>query len=258
MYLQNILLEGIEKISEMDSRERIKEIAKEIDAAAVKSIANDKKGKLNEESIISDLVNQFMIPEVYKRVARRSMQLKQQRHLLAAHDALFKQIEEMPPIERSLTSAMKVSNAVIEDLITEIASARSSLSEISSDEEVGVHEAKRMIDKIIRNIIPSPKRSRVLQTPGRKAANATITDLLTTAVAPVSTDPKPNVIRRIYQSFNQRDIQTDMDAVKERLQELDVESENQESTDITATDTESDDEYEYDDDDEMEYEIDEF
>lgn len=124
LYLENVLIEGIEKISEEESRNKIREIAKRIDEEANKN--------LNEENIISELVRDFVLPEVDKRIDRKNKQFEKTKHILAANNAFNEFIEKIPPIERSLGSAEEVTQVIVNELIE---NAFPSFHEISEEEE---------------------------------------------------------------------------------------------------------------------------
>lgn len=112
VYLENVLIEGIEKISEEESRNQIREMAKRIDEEASKT--------LNEENIISELIEGFVLPEVDKRIDRKNKQFEKTKHILAANNAFNEFIEKLPPIERSVGSAEEVTFDILNEMIDNV------------------------------------------------------------------------------------------------------------------------------------------
>lgn len=142
LYLENVLIEGIEKISEEESRNKIREIAKRIDEEANKN--------LNEENIISELVRDFVLPEVDKRIDRKNKQFEKTKHILAGNNAFNEFIEKIPPIERSLGSAEEVTQVIVNELIE---NAFPSFDEISEEEEEIEDKIKTCAEQAVSQIM---------------------------------------------------------------------------------------------------------
>ena len=163
LYLENILLEEVDRIADVKAREKVQQTARNIDIAAKEFKMQEQesddllKTEENEENIVSDLVNHYLFPEVYKQIARRNMKLKQQRHLLAAHNAIYEHIDKIPPHDLSIGSAEKISQIVLKELIADVVSSDTLMSPISSDVNLAQNEAMSAIRKAIRKAIPSKK-----------------------------------------------------------------------------------------------------
>lgn len=125
LYLENVLIEGVEKISVEESRNKIREIAKRIDEEANKT--------LNEENVISELVRDFVLPEVDKRIDRKTKQFEKTKHILAANSAFNEFLETIPPIERSSGSAEEVTQLILNELIE---NTFPNFDEISEEDEI--------------------------------------------------------------------------------------------------------------------------
>lgn len=140
LYLENVLIEGVEKISEEESRNKIREIAKRIDEEANKN--------LNEENVISELVRDFVLPEVDKRIDRKAKQFEKTKHILAANNAFNEFIEKIPPIERSLGSAEEVTQVIVNELI------ENTFDEISEEEDDPIKKcAEQAVSQIMSEVL---------------------------------------------------------------------------------------------------------
>ncbi|XP_055597203.1 cilia- and flagella-associated protein 91-like [Uranotaenia lowii] len=113
-YLVNSLLERIDRESLDENREKIHELAKKFDTEA------DKQGSLLEEqhhhtgTIASCFMDEMMLPDVFCRVARENIKLKQKPLLAQAHEAIFQKIEDQLPdnLEEQLIEKMKEELAI--------------------------------------------------------------------------------------------------------------------------------------------------
>ncbi|CAL9685616.1 unnamed protein product [Knipowitschia caucasica] len=79
LYLEDIILETLERVADDQARKEIHQLVKE-----VSDVAWALEESLQSETIVHELVYNFLIPEVAKTSARQQAKQKQQRHLQAA------------------------------------------------------------------------------------------------------------------------------------------------------------------------------
>lgn len=100
MFLENILIEETNLKATKDAQQEIQNLAKQIDLQANNveefKIKNEEQNVAifsDNEKTIFDITDNFLFPEILKRLAHKSMKNKQLRHLRAAHHELYKQID---------------------------------------------------------------------------------------------------------------------------------------------------------------------
>ncbi|KAI0230090.1 hypothetical protein LSAT2_019523 [Lamellibrachia satsuma] len=91
-YLENVILESMDRSADDETRVEIQEYAKKINDIAYKVESN--RTELQSEEIVSELVHAFLIPEAQKQSVRQKVQQQQRKHLLAAHREIHKTGEE--------------------------------------------------------------------------------------------------------------------------------------------------------------------
>ncbi|XP_056146039.1 cilia- and flagella-associated protein 91 [Lampris incognitus] len=82
LYLEDIILDTIDKTADQQAREEIRKMATEVDNIAY--AMEESRTDLQSEEIVSELVYSFLIPEVQKINVRHRVQQSQRRHLQAA------------------------------------------------------------------------------------------------------------------------------------------------------------------------------
>ena len=94
-FMEVLIPEIIEKIVDNEAKDYITNIAKIIDIEASKSMdfSNDEH---HNRKIILNLLHEFLIPEVSKRIQRQNLKDMQLVCLLAAHDALYNHLDDLP------------------------------------------------------------------------------------------------------------------------------------------------------------------
>lgn len=144
MFLENVLIEGIDRIADESSRKYIRNIAKKIDIEANKSLderdeidfeqgmcstsqadpqnvrfavsrSESKEDAENpEKAIVKEMLKEFMVPEICKRILAQQMKNQQKKYLRAAHQSLYAHLEVLP-----LEEVQDV-RIVCEDLVNEV------------------------------------------------------------------------------------------------------------------------------------------
>lgn len=92
-YLENIILESIDRTAESQARLEISDLAEKINDVAYEM--EDKRTQLDSEEIVADLVHCFLIPEVQKKTVREKIKRDQRKYLLAAHKEIHKDSEDV-------------------------------------------------------------------------------------------------------------------------------------------------------------------
>nr|XP_019550497.2 cilia- and flagella-associated protein 91-like [Aedes albopictus] len=96
IYLENALLEKVEGDNLNDTRGKIQELVKKFDTEADKRISSVEDTSQNQGTIASCLMDELLMPEIYRRVARENIKMKQKPLLAEAHDAIFQKVELKP------------------------------------------------------------------------------------------------------------------------------------------------------------------
>ncbi|KAJ3591863.1 hypothetical protein NHX12_006994 [Muraenolepis orangiensis] len=82
LYLEDIVLASVEQTAELQAREEVRRIAREVNHIAY--AMEESLNELQSEEIVSELVYSFLIPEVQKISVRQKVRDRQRRHLQAA------------------------------------------------------------------------------------------------------------------------------------------------------------------------------
>lgn len=142
MFLENVLIGGIDRIADENSRKYIRNVAKRIDIEAHKSLdvndvidfekehrvcstSQDAIIKLSksvddaenpEKAIVKEMLKEFMVPEICNRILGQQKINEQRKNLLAAHQALYAH-SEITPLEEVVDVRI-----VCEKLVNEVIS----------------------------------------------------------------------------------------------------------------------------------------
>lgn len=112
--MEVIIPEIIEKIADNEAKDYITKIAKMIDHEASKSLEFTNNEHHNRQ-IIFNLLREFLIPEVSKRIQRQNLKDLQFACLLSAHDALYQHLDELPLNE--IHDCKIICQDIVEDII---------------------------------------------------------------------------------------------------------------------------------------------
>ncbi|KOX70777.1 AMY-1-associating protein expressed in testis 1 [Melipona quadrifasciata] len=114
-YLEDIIKEGIEWISDETTKVYISKLCNKIDD--ISKAAQKNATKLAEEEIVANMIYNFVLPEVERTSVRKDIRKKQQAYLQNAHAVIYKEILNLPVIENknvSITGCGKKHNKKIE------------------------------------------------------------------------------------------------------------------------------------------------
>ncbi|XP_006884379.1 PREDICTED: protein MAATS1 [Elephantulus edwardii] len=92
-YLEDIILNTEANTAEEQAREEIQKMAEEINDIAYEM--ESRRTQLQSEEIVAELVYRFLIPEVQKDFVKEKVRNAQRKHILAAHEIIHRDIEEM-------------------------------------------------------------------------------------------------------------------------------------------------------------------
>lgn len=167
LYLENILLEGVHRATDDNSREYIRKVAKQIDRKASKSVTFDEdvdqfsdesntedvsegSGKLAEipqQKVVIELLKDNMLPKIINRIKNEHLLVRQKKFLMSAHHDLFKEEFE----EAKLEQERKLCAEILNDFI-EIATAEC-LSPAESVESQESKQAGELASQIVTQIL---------------------------------------------------------------------------------------------------------
>lgn len=123
-YLENVLMQGLDNIADSDARTNIRNVARQIDEDTCKSMStkfNEMNYIPNDEEIVTDLVNNFMFPEIYKRIARRDENKRKNATLLTAHNTIYNNLTDKYPIrEKLIESNENIVSSILNEIVTNI------------------------------------------------------------------------------------------------------------------------------------------
>lgn len=181
MYLEHCLTDNMERVGECEAKNIIYTLAKRIDQEADNNINPNYHGvKKNNKIVVSELVNSFVFPEVYKRIVRRQNEIKSKTDLLVAHNALYKTVDNLSMDYSCVCSAEKINASILNNLLADIISSTTTLSTITSDEDAAQHELMWAIKRAINIALPDePKvKPRKWKTSSERVVGEVIGDLI--------------------------------------------------------------------------------
>lgn len=150
IYLENALLEKVEGDSLDDTRGKIQDLVKKFDTEADKRISSIEDPSQNPGTIASCLMDELLMPDIYRRVARENIKMKQKPLLAEAHDAIF-QKDELKPLD-------SVPEDVMESLRKETAGDQLEEGQVVDDQAPDLDtrtEGQIIIGDILSNMIDS-------------------------------------------------------------------------------------------------------
>ncbi|XP_067008009.2 cilia- and flagella-associated protein 91-like [Anabrus simplex] len=121
LYLEDIIVESMNWVAEAEARLYIKEVVKTIDQAAHE--AHHRGNAIEEEELVADLINNFVVPEVQKEMVRKKIKARQEKYLRAAHEAIYNKLDPMKhqlptktPVDAAATSGEQdMENVAVEE-----------------------------------------------------------------------------------------------------------------------------------------------
>merc|ERR1712150_317456 len=90
-YLTNVICGAIEQTADEQATQEVEELAEKINRVAHEMESS--RTQLQSEEIVAELVTSFLLPEVEKIHMRDNVRRNQRRHLLAAHQAIYQEVD---------------------------------------------------------------------------------------------------------------------------------------------------------------------
>lgn len=159
LYLEDILLEGVNRVDGEGSRELIRKIAKKIDRKASRAVTfeeqiEDYSDESNTEDVseLSTTVNEIPIQKVKRidRIKSKNFVTQQQKYLEAAHQELFRDEFQQAILDKERQMYSEIMNEMIDSATVEY--SRPSESRGSAEAEV---LASQIVEHILNEIIES-------------------------------------------------------------------------------------------------------
>ncbi|KAG7201665.1 hypothetical protein KM043_004395 [Ampulex compressa] len=118
-YLEDIIKEGVECVSDEAAKKYILELSEKVDIAS--KYAEDNATELEQEEMIADMIYNFVLPEVDKQAVRKKIREKQQDYLRNAHAVIYEKIFDLPPVEQlSIGETENEGEGDVDDLTEEL------------------------------------------------------------------------------------------------------------------------------------------
>jgi hypothetical protein len=171
LYLENILLEGVQRAADDGSRELIRKVAKKIDRKASKNVTfdeaveeysdesnteevSDESTKVNElpdQRVVVELLKENMMPQIMNRIKSEQLLAQQKRYLAAAHHDLHR--EEFEEAKRAEEHSMchDILSDMIENAMVELVSPDVSCD--SPDSREAEVLAEQIVEQILNEMI---------------------------------------------------------------------------------------------------------
>ncbi|KAL9706417.1 hypothetical protein quinque_009935 [Culex quinquefasciatus] len=111
IYLENALLEKADEDSLSETRSKIHDLVKRFDSEADKRISSQEEEPVQQSqgTIASYLLDEMMMPDAFRRLARESIKQKQKPLLAEAHETIFAQsVQEFKPLDSVPEEVMEV------------------------------------------------------------------------------------------------------------------------------------------------------
>lgn len=167
LYLENILLEGVHRATDDNSREFIRKVAKQIDRKASKSVTFDEEveqfsdesntedvsegsgiaGEIPDQKVVLELLKDNMMPQIMDRIKNEQLLGQQKKFLMAAHQDLFREEFEQAKLEQELIMCADILNDFIELATADY------LSPAESFESHTSIEAEVLASQIVKQIL---------------------------------------------------------------------------------------------------------
>lgn len=173
LYLENILIEGINRASDDTSREYIRKVTRKIDKKASRNVTFDEKienfsNDSNTESIIADeteipdpkvvveLLKDQIFPNLFDRVKNEQLKLKQKKFLHNAHQELFREEFLQLQREQEYNICSDIIGEIIENAVTpDIDFVSATIIKKRQDSAEAEMLALHLIEQILNEIVNS-------------------------------------------------------------------------------------------------------
>lgn len=130
LYLENILLDGFNRIADDESREHIRKVAKKIDRKASKTVTFDEEKEYNskvsnnevlgvesipDQKVVMELLKENMVPKILDRIKNEQLVTQQRKFLMEAHQSLYSQEVEELTVNEKVDICTEILNEIIEE-----------------------------------------------------------------------------------------------------------------------------------------------
>lgn len=148
IYLENALLEKVNEENLEQTRTKIHDMVKKFDTEADQRISSIDEQDRSQDNIASYLMDELMIPDIFRRAVRENIKLKQKPLLAEAHEAIFQRFE-LKPLD-------SVPEEVMDDPEQQVEVQRKADDgqEMAPDLETR-NESQIIIDGLLSNVIDS-------------------------------------------------------------------------------------------------------
>lgn len=173
LYLENILIEGVHRAADDNSREYIRKVAKQIDRKASKSVTFDeevdqfsdesntenvsesscKADEIPDQKIVLELLKDNMMPQIMDRIKNEHLLAQQKKFLMLAHQDLFKEEFEEAKLELERIMCIEILNDYIELATADYPSPAESIESHASKEAEVL--AAQIVKQILNEMIES-------------------------------------------------------------------------------------------------------
>lgn len=171
LYLENILLEGVQRAADEGSREFIRKVAKKIDRKASKNVTfdevveqysdesntedvSDESSKVNEipdQRVVVELLKENMMPQIMNRIKSEQLMAQQKKYLAAAHQDLYRKEFEEELREQERSMCFDILSDIIEKATVEIVTPAESFDSRDSIEAEVL--AEQIVEQILNEMI---------------------------------------------------------------------------------------------------------
>lgn len=165
LYLENILLEGVNRAGKEGSREYIRKVAKKIDRKASRTVTFDEQIEefsdesntedvsepmsdiVSNDKVVEELLKENLIPHIIDRIKNKNFVSHQKKYLNSAHQELFR--------EEFQQSIRKKENQLCIDILNELIEAATvdNVSPSESRDSSSSREAEVLASQIVEHIL---------------------------------------------------------------------------------------------------------
>lgn len=171
LYLENILIEGIHRAADDNSREYIRTVARKIDRKASKTVTFDeqveqysdesntedvfdeslREEEIPDEKVVMELLKENMVPQIMDRIKNEQLLSQQKKYLMAAHYDLFHEEFENDKLQLERQMCVDILNDIIELAAVDDSSPAESCDSSSSKEAEVL--AAEIVSQVLNEII---------------------------------------------------------------------------------------------------------
>jgi hypothetical protein len=171
LYLENILCEGIHRVTDDDNREFVRKVAKKIDRKASKTVTfqeipeeySDESNteeisteslegdKIPDQKVVMELLKENMMPQIMNRLKNEQMLSQHKKYLSQAHNDLFKEEYERVKAEQEKQICVDILNDIIVSATVELTSPAESSDTCDSKEAEVL--ASQIVEQILNEMI---------------------------------------------------------------------------------------------------------